>query len=81
MTPYAKATAVGVVTGLLVPVVVVLVIVVALTGVAATGGGGIAGVSAGVAEALLPMFVLLVAVGFIAGFTWTLRRARRHDRR
>jgi hypothetical protein len=79
MTPYAKATAVGAIAGLLTPVVVVGIIMVAFTGIAATGGGGIAGVSAGIAESLLFLTPLLLAVaGFVAGFAWTLRRARRH---
>jgi hypothetical protein len=75
MTLYAKAIAIGTITGLLTPVVVVGVIIVAFPGVAATGGG-IAGAPVGSAAVLL---LLLVAGGFVAGFAWTLRRARRHD--
>ena len=77
MTPYAKAIAIGTITGSLTPVIVVGVIIVAFTGVAVTGGG-VAGVSVGSAAVLLPF--LLVAGGFAAGFAWTLRRARRHGR-
>ena len=78
VTPYVKATAVGVVTGLLLPVVFVAAVMSLMYGRAATGGGGIAGVSIGVVELLM---LLLVAGGFIAGFIWTLRGAKRHDRR
>jgi hypothetical protein len=78
MTPYAKATAVGIITGLLTPVVTVAGAVMLLFGIAATGGGGIAGVSGDLAGTLaVPVLALLVATGFIAGFGWTLRRARR----
>jgi hypothetical protein len=82
MTPYVKATAVGIITGLLTPVAIAAGAVAFLFGMAATGGGGVAGVSGDLAGTLaVPVLVLLVATGFIAGFAWTLRRARRHDRR
>ena len=80
MSLYAKATAIGVLTGLLAPVMVGTVALV-FAGAAATGGGGIAGVSAGIAEAVLPTLLLLVAAGFVAGFTWTIRKARRRASR
>jgi hypothetical protein len=78
---YVKATAVGIVTGVLAPVagVIVMSIVgflyaVAGGGIAVTGGGGgIAGVSIG----LVPSMVLFIAaIGFSIGFGWTLSRAR-----
>jgi hypothetical protein len=78
MTPYAKAMAVGTITGLLMPVLVIGVIIVAFTGVAVTDGGGIAGLSIGSGALLLSS--LLIAGGFAAGFAWTLRRARRQGR-
>ena len=80
MTLYAKAAAIGVTTGLLAAVIVGSVVV-GFGGVAATGGGGIAGVSVGIAEAVLLSLFILVAVGFVAGFTWTIRRARRRANR
>ena len=81
MTLYAKATAIGVVTGLLVPPIIVGIGMLVFAGVAATGGGGIARVSAGIAEAVPPTLLLLVAAGFVAGFAWTIRKARRHANR
>jgi hypothetical protein len=78
---YVKATAVGIVTGVLAPVAVVIVMsivgflyAVAGDGIAVTGGGGgIAGVSIG----LVPLMVLFIgAIGFSIGFGWTLLRAR-----
>ena len=40
---YAKATAVGIVAGVLAPILVVVILALLGVGVAATGGGGIAG--------------------------------------
>ena len=75
---YAKGIAVGIVTGLLAPVVVVVALSVIGFGFAATGGGGIAGLSVGLVE-LTVLFVMVV--GFSIGFGWTLLRARAKDRK
>ena len=80
MRLYARATAIGVVTGLLTAVILGGSVLV-FGGVAATGGGGIAGVSIGLAEAVLTTFLVLVAAGFVAGFTWTIWKARRRTSR
>ena len=79
MTLYAKATAFGVVIGLVASIVGVAVLL--FGGVAVTGGGGIAGVSAGLAEAILSTVLILAAAGFVAGFAWTIHKARRRTSR
>jgi len=80
MTLYAKATMTGVIAALMASIVLVGGTVV-FGGVAATGGGGIAGVSIGLAEAALSMVFALAVIGFVAGFTWTVRRERRRTNR
>lgn len=78
MAGYAKPVTVGFVIGLAAASIVSGVLF--FGGVAVTGGGGIAGVSAGVAEAILSTFLLVGFIGFVAGFGWTLLRDRRAHR-
>jgi hypothetical protein len=75
---YGKAVVVGIVTALLAPVVVVVALSVVGVGVAATGGGGIAGVSIGL---VTPIVSSVLVGGFSIGFGWTLWRARAKARR
>jgi hypothetical protein len=42
-----------------------------------SGGGGIGAVSAGIAEGLVVLALILGLVGFVAGFRWQFRRASR----
>lgn len=69
---YAKAVAVGVVTGLLRSVVVVAAGMLPM--MAATRD--VAGRTQGFYVVLRPMFVFVPALGFALGFGWTMRKAR-----
>ena len=69
---YAKAVAVGVVTGLLTSLVVVAVG--ALPMLPATRD--VAGRTQGFYVVLRPMFVLVPILGFAGGFEWMMRKTR-----
>ena len=77
---YAKAAIVGLVTALvavILPVFIMGSVMVLMGAIAVTGGGGITGLSGGIAEGMVTM---LFPVGFLCGFVWSVWRQKARAR-